>query len=75
MREKIARKIAWLLPRRVAYWCAVRVMAHATTGEYSGQVVPELTAADALKRWPDRRRRVPPGVVVNNYAPRQQPGG
>jgi hypothetical protein len=32
-------------------WCAVRLMAHATVGQYSKQIVPELTAIDALKRW------------------------
>jgi hypothetical protein len=45
------RRVVWRLPRRLAYWCAIRVIAHATTGEYSNQVVPELTAMDALKRW------------------------
>ena len=46
-----ARKIAWKLPRRLAYWCAIRVIAHATTGKYGNTVVPELRAMDALKRW------------------------
>jgi hypothetical protein len=49
--ERLIRKIVWWLPRRIAYWAAIRVMAAATTGEYSNQVVPELTAMDALKRW------------------------
>ena len=44
---------AWALPKQVAYWAAIRVMAHGTTGSYSGQVVPELLAMDALKRWDD----------------------
>jgi len=44
-------KIAWLLPKQLVYWCAVRVAAKATTGIYSNQVVPDLTAMDALKRW------------------------
>jgi hypothetical protein len=39
------------MPRSVVYWCSVRLMAHATVGEFSSQVVPELTALDALKRW------------------------
>lgn len=51
MREKIAIKIAYLLPRRIAYWCAIRVGVHATTGEHSTQVVPELRFMDALQRW------------------------
>jgi hypothetical protein len=32
-------------------WAAVRLGAHATQGEYSNTVVPELTFVDALKRW------------------------
>jgi hypothetical protein len=51
MMEKMTMKIAWLLPRSLAYWCALRVIAHATQGKYSNQIVPELTAMDALKRW------------------------
>ncbi len=51
MRDRIAKWIAWVLPRRVAYWCAIRLAANATQGEHSDQVVPELTAMDALQRW------------------------
>lgn len=43
--------LAWKLPRGLAYWCAVRVISRATTGKYSSQIVPELSAMDALKRW------------------------
>lgn len=43
--------LAWRLPRRLAMWAAIRVSAHATTGPYSNQIVPELTVSDALKRW------------------------
>ena len=41
-------------PRRIVSWCAIRVAANATTGKYSGQVVPDLTAMDAVKRWDDK---------------------
>ena len=51
MAEAITIKLAWLVPRRLAYWCAIRVIAHATQGEYSNQEVPALSAMDALKRW------------------------
>ncbi len=51
MKDKIWFEIAWLLPRRLVYFCAIRVNAHATTGIYSSQIVPELTAMDAVKRW------------------------
>lgn len=43
--------VAWHLPRPLVYWATVRVAAHATTGEYSSQVVPDLTAMDAMQRW------------------------
>lgn len=51
MKEKIVQFIAWHLPRSVVYWCSIRLLAYATQGEYSDQVVPELYAMDALKRW------------------------
>lgn len=52
-REAAARKTAYLLPREVAKWAAVRVMVNATHGEYENQVLPELLATDALARWGD----------------------
>lgn len=52
-KDTIAMKIAYALPNRIAYWAAIRVIAHATTGNYSSTVVPELTAMDALKRFED----------------------
>jgi hypothetical protein len=50
-RERAEMRFAWALPRRLAYWAAIRVIANATTGQYGSTVVPELTAMDALKRW------------------------
>jgi hypothetical protein len=49
--EKFWMRLALLLPKPLVMWAAVRLMAIATQGEWSGQVVPELTAIDALKRW------------------------
>ncbi len=38
--------IAWMLPRKLVYWCAIRVM----TERYDGG--PDArTCADALKGW------------------------
>lgn len=51
MLEKMLQAIAWKLPRRLVYWCAIRVMAHATTGQYADQVTPDLRAIEALERW------------------------
>lgn len=52
MLEKITMFIAWHLPKPLVMWCAIRVIAYATQGKYSNQVVPELSAMDALQRWP-----------------------
>jgi len=51
IREKLCFKIAWLVPKWLVYFCAIRIGAHATTGKYEKQIVPELTFMDALKRW------------------------
>lgn len=44
----------WLarrVPKKLAYWCAIVVGAHATTGKHSAQIVPDLTLIQALERW------------------------
>ena len=50
-REAFYQWLAYRLPRGVASWCLVRIVAEATTGAYSDQVVPDLTAMTALVRW------------------------
>ena len=49
--EKALLKIVWALPKKLVYWCAIRLMVNGTVGNYSSQIVPELTCMDALKRW------------------------
>lgn len=49
--ERFWRWLAWKLPAGLVYWCALRLGAHATQGQWSGQIVPELYFMDALKRW------------------------
>lgn len=49
--EKLLMIIAWWLPRRLVYWCAIRLGVHATQGKYGHQIVPELSFMEALKRW------------------------
>ena len=51
MSEKIWIWIAWRLPRELVMWCAVRLGAHATQGQWSNQEVPALSFMDALQRW------------------------
>ncbi len=50
-KEALMIKIAWAMPRWLVCWCSIRLISKATVGEYGHQVVPELTAMDALKRW------------------------
>lgn len=50
MSEKIVRWLAWKLPRRLAYWCGIRVMAYSTF--VHGKRTPEqISIMDALKAW------------------------
>jgi hypothetical protein len=49
--EKFAMWIAWRLPRAVCHWCAVRLFAHATQGEWSNEHPESVTVIDALRRW------------------------
>ena len=51
MRDTISIFVASLIPRRIVYWCAFRVIANATTGKHSTQEVPALLAIDAMARW------------------------
>ena len=53
MIEKIAWWIAFKLPRKIVYFATIRLLANATQGKYSKQVVPELNAFVALGRWDD----------------------
>ncbi len=53
IKEKTMFWAAWKMPKWLVYFCSIRLIAHATQGEYSGQIVPELYAMDALKRWED----------------------
>ena len=50
-RERLLIWLAWRMPRSLSYWCAVRVGAHATTGDWGHFNTPETTVLDALKRW------------------------
>jgi hypothetical protein len=54
-REALLMAIAWRLPRELVMWCYVRVASHATTGQFSDTVVPELGMVDALHRWDQPR--------------------
>ena len=50
-REKIWMWLAWRMPKRLVYFCGVRMGAHATTGPYSKEEAPSLYFMEALRRW------------------------
>jgi hypothetical protein len=52
--ETTLLRIVRRLPRWLVYWCAVRLMAHATQGKWSNQCASDLTAIEALQRWNDK---------------------
>jgi hypothetical protein len=53
-RERLIMWVVWKMPKWLVYWASIRLISHATTGKYGNQIVPELTATDALKRWEDK---------------------
>lgn len=57
IREKLAFKIAWLMPHWLVYFCGIRMACNGTQGKYDHQIVPELTMMDAIKRWDDLKKK------------------
>ena len=51
---KFWSRIAWRLPKKLVYWCLIRAGGHATTGRFSGQIVPDLTYFETLERWGEK---------------------
>ncbi len=40
------------LPKRIRYWVYISILADATTREYSGTIVTDITAMEVLDRIP-----------------------
>lgn len=55
MREKLMLKFVWMLPNKLVYWCAIRLMAHATQGEWGNESPTKVNIMTALQRWPSVR--------------------
>jgi hypothetical protein len=48
---KVPYWVAARMPKWLVYHCAIRLMVHACSAKYPTQIVPELTAVEALDRW------------------------
>ena len=51
MKDKVWMWIAWHLPKELVKWCAIRLMAHATTGQYGQVNTTKTTIIESLQRW------------------------
>ena len=51
LRERIAIKVAWMLPRRVALWAMIRVAAHATSGPWGNEDPDSIGYKEMHDRW------------------------
>jgi len=54
--EEVCKFTAYILPRRIAYFVMIRIIAEGTTGIYSNTLVPEVPAMEILKRWEKGKR-------------------
>jgi hypothetical protein len=50
-REKVWLWAAYRMPKKLVYWCCIRAIAHATTGQYGTTIVDQISPMDILKRW------------------------
>jgi len=49
--EQLYWWLAFKLPKRLIYYCVIRVWARTTCGSWSGEDCTATTMADATKRW------------------------
>jgi len=54
--EKVWIWLAWRLPRRLVYWCVIRVATHEPTGLsrkdfIAWEMVPDRRFVDGLRLW------------------------
>jgi len=55
MFDRICRAIAWALPRRIAYWCYLRVHSEATV-RYHDKTPDEIDCFAAAESWQRQAR-------------------
>ncbi len=49
--DACACMVAYLLPRKVVYWAAIRVAVNASKTPDDYQEIPAITVMDAIHRW------------------------
>lgn len=49
--EKICISLAWKLPKKLVYWCGVRMGAYITTGQFGSCSIEDFTIPEMLRRW------------------------
>lgn len=50
--EHLTIQLSWRMPRRLVYWCFIRVAVHASsTGTYASQPIGDITLAEASREW------------------------
>jgi hypothetical protein len=50
--DKLWRTLAWIMPKKLVYWCSIRLGSHVTTSyEHREVVAPDLTLLAALQQW------------------------
>jgi hypothetical protein len=50
-KDRFCLWLSFKLPRRLAYWCAVRVNSAATVGRWGNEFPDQTSVVTALKRW------------------------
>lgn len=49
-RERLLFKLVWMVPKRVVYFCTIRAVAEATSGDYGADCPSDVSVMDMLKR-------------------------
>jgi len=49
--EHLLIAFVWKLPKKLVYWCAIRVAAEATAGKYGNEMPDTVSIITALTRW------------------------
>lgn len=51
MVEKLLIRVAWLLPRQLAYWAFIRVATHASVTDYSHREMESISVVEIVNAW------------------------